>query len=107
MTQSTTGRLTLENAQPRAALPQHLCGIRVGLSHGSGQPAAEIADIRGHPSSGGAHSGPAARPVVPDGPDQGSLLTYIRSVLKPARTSSVKAFGCSQAAKCPPLGSLL
>jgi hypothetical protein len=30
-----------------------------------------------------------------------------RSDLKPARTSSEKSFGCSQAAKCPPLGSLL
>src|SRR5277367_3369702 len=26
---------------------------------------------------------------------------------KPARTSSEKSFGCSQAAKCPPLSSLL
>src|ERR1700731_3916584 len=30
-----------------------------------------------------------------------------RSELKPARSSSEKSFGCSQAAKCPPLGSLL
>ena len=30
-----------------------------------------------------------------------------RSDLKPARTSSERSFGCSQAAKCPPLGSLL
>src|ERR1700730_7310324 len=30
-----------------------------------------------------------------------------RSDLKPARISSEKSFGCSQAAKCPPLGSLL
>jgi hypothetical protein len=30
-----------------------------------------------------------------------------RSDLKPARTSSEKSFGCSQAAKWPPLGSLL
>src|SRR6202030_1187554 len=30
-----------------------------------------------------------------------------RSDRKPARTSSEKSFGCSQAAKCPPLGSLL
>ncbi len=32
---------------------------------------------------------------------------YVRSDLKPARSSSLKAFGCSHAAKCPPLGSLL
>jgi hypothetical protein len=30
-----------------------------------------------------------------------------RSGLKPARTSSEKSFGCSQAAKCPPLATLL
>ena len=30
-----------------------------------------------------------------------------RNDLKPARSSSEKSFGCSQAAKCPPLGSLL
>jgi hypothetical protein len=30
-----------------------------------------------------------------------------RSDLKPARTSSAKSCGCSQAAKCPPLSSLL
>jgi hypothetical protein len=30
-----------------------------------------------------------------------------RSDLKPARTSSEKSFGCSHAAKCPPLSSLL
>jgi hypothetical protein len=33
--------------------------------------------------------------------------TYVRSDLKPARTSSEKSCGCSQAAKCPPLSSLL
>src|SRR6185369_7053773 len=32
---------------------------------------------------------------------------YVRSGLKPARTSSAKSRGCSQAAKCPPLSSLL
>jgi hypothetical protein len=32
---------------------------------------------------------------------------YVRSDLKPARISSEKSFGCSQAAKCPPLSSLL
>ena len=31
----------------------------------------------------------------------------LRSDLKPARTSSERSFGCSQAAKCPPLSSLL
>jgi hypothetical protein len=31
----------------------------------------------------------------------------LRSDLKPARTSSEKSCGCSQAAKCPPLSSLL
>ena len=30
-----------------------------------------------------------------------------RSGLKPARTSSEKSFGCSQAAKCPPFSTLL
>ena len=35
------------------------------------------------------------------------LLRYLRSDLKPARTSSEKSCGCSHAAKCPPLGSLL
>jgi hypothetical protein len=32
---------------------------------------------------------------------------YLRSDLKPARSSSESNFGCSQAAKWPPLGSLL
>ena len=32
---------------------------------------------------------------------------YPRSDLKPARTSSEKSCGCSQAAKCPPLASAL
>jgi hypothetical protein len=32
---------------------------------------------------------------------------YWRKELKPARISSDRNFGCSQAAKCPPLGSLL
>jgi hypothetical protein len=35
------------------------------------------------------------------------LLHYLRSGLKPARTSWQKSFGCSQAAKCAPLSSLL
>ena len=35
------------------------------------------------------------------------MLHYLRSGLKPARTSSEKSCGCSQAAKCPPLESLL
>ena len=34
-------------------------------------------------------------------------LHYLRSDLNPARISSDRNFGCSQAAKCPPLGSLL
>ena len=36
-----------------------------------------------------------------------SLLHYPRSDLKPARTSSEKSWGCSQAAKWPPLATLL
>src|ERR1700730_2388222 len=36
-----------------------------------------------------------------------AAATPARNDLKPARTSSEKSFGCSQAAKCPPLGSLL
>jgi len=32
---------------------------------------------------------------------------YLRSDLRPTRTSSEKSCGCSQAAKCPPLSSLL
>ena len=36
-----------------------------------------------------------------------SPMRVFRSGRKPARTSSEKAFGCSQAAKCPPLGSRL
>ena len=32
---------------------------------------------------------------------------YPRSDLKPVRTSSEKSCGCSQAAKCPPLATLL
>ena len=32
---------------------------------------------------------------------------YLRSDLKPTRSSSERNFGCSQAAKWPPLGSLL
>ena len=35
------------------------------------------------------------------------LLRYPRSDLRPPRTSSEKSCGCSQAAKCPPLSSLL
>ena len=46
-----------------------------------------------------------------DGPCFGWHRTYsdikVRSDLKPARSSSVKSFGCSQAGKCPPLSSLL
>ena len=34
-------------------------------------------------------------------------LRYLRSDLKPARTSSEKSCGCSQAAKCPPFSTLL
>src|SRR4029077_3088363 len=34
-------------------------------------------------------------------------VVYVRSDLKPARISSLRNFGCSNAAKCPPLGSLL
>src|SRR5215831_3602097 len=36
-----------------------------------------------------------------------SMLHYLRSGRKPARTSSDKSAGCSQAAKCPPLLCLL
>ena len=36
-----------------------------------------------------------------------TLLRYLRSDRKPARTSSEKSFGCSHAAKCPPFFSLL
>ena len=32
---------------------------------------------------------------------------YVRSDLSPTRSSSTKSFGCSHAAKCPPLSSLL
>lgn len=32
-----------------------------------------------------------------------SALRYFRSDLKPARSSSAKSSGCSQAAKCPPV----
>ena len=32
---------------------------------------------------------------------------YLRSDLKPARISSERSCGCSHAAKCPPLSSLL
>jgi len=35
------------------------------------------------------------------------LLDYLRSELNPARTSSTNNFGCSHAAKWPPLGSSL
>ena len=35
------------------------------------------------------------------------LQLDFRSDLKPARTSSEKSFGCSQAAKCPPFSTLL
>ena len=35
------------------------------------------------------------------------LLHYLRSDLKPVRTSSDKSCGCSQAAKCPPLATAL
>ncbi len=34
-------------------------------------------------------------------------VDYLRSDLKPARTSSEKSCGCSQAAKCPPLATSL
>jgi hypothetical protein len=36
-----------------------------------------------------------------------SFQVDLRSGRKPARTSSAKSFGCSKAAKCPPLSSLL
>jgi hypothetical protein len=36
-----------------------------------------------------------------------NLQFDLRSDLKPERTSSEKSFGCSQAAKCPPLSTLL
>ena len=34
------------------------------------------------------------------------LRRYLRRDLRPARISSERNFGCSQAAKCPPLGGL-
>ena len=41
-------------------------------------------------------------------PNQDNIVDdQLRSGLKPARTSSEKSCGCSQAAKCPPLSSLL
>src|SRR5438132_7714359 len=40
-------------------------------------------------------------------PAEHPLLHYLRSDLKPARTSSEKSCGCSQAAKCPPFSTLL
>jgi FixJ family two-component response regulator len=44
----------------------------------------------------------------PGGPMQSRLrLRYARTDLKPARSSSEKSCGCSQAAKWPPLSSLL
>jgi len=36
-----------------------------------------------------------------------AAFAILRSDLKPARTSSEKSCGCSHAAKCPPLSSLL
>ena len=44
---------------------------------------------------------------MPQGAHAEIFQLDFRSDLKPARTSSEKSFGCSQAAKCPPLGSLL
>ena len=51
-------------------------------------------------------------PGAPRGRPLGSVEVlvrrhYLRSDLKPARSSSERNFGCSQAAKWPPLGSLL
>jgi hypothetical protein len=36
-----------------------------------------------------------------------NFAVYDRSDLNPARTSSEKSCGCSQAAKCPPFGKRL
>ena len=41
------------------------------------------------------------------GPNRDIVHDQLRSGLKPARTSSERSCGCSQAAKCPPLLSLL
>src|SRR5262245_56799665 len=35
------------------------------------------------------------------------VVSYGRSDLKPTRSSSLRNFGCSNAAKCPPFGSRL
>src|SRR5438270_633819 len=36
-----------------------------------------------------------------------AAIATLRSDLKPTRTSSERSFGCSHAAKCPPLSTLL
>jgi len=43
----------------------------------------------------------------PAGRSKVSTCDYMRSDLNPARSSSTNSSGCSQAAKCPPLSSLL
>ena len=45
--------------------------------------------------------------AIRDGARAPDRAPYLRSDLKPARISSEKNFGCSQAAKWPPLASLL
>ena len=60
------------------------------------------------PCRSAAVSGPelshaVARPSAARSP----CFDYLRSDLKPARTSWEKSAGCSQAAKCPPLATLL
>ena len=49
----------------------------------------------------------AGSQVACDRPPSALCLDYLRSGLKPARTSSEKSCGCSQAAKCPPLSRLV
>ena len=48
------------------------------------------------------------KPATPSHPNVFNPFDdYVRSDLKPARTSSEKTCGCSQAAKCPPVSTLL
>jgi hypothetical protein len=54
------------------------------------------------------HTRPSIRRGEARGGDPRAVARhYARSDLKPARTSSVKSFGCSQAAKWPPFSSSL
>jgi len=56
-------------------------------------------DALPHVAGAGRIDAPATRDAV--------LVSYVRSDRKPARISSDRNSGCSKAAKCPPLGSLL